>query len=309
MSIVIKMFVSHLRAYQKNTVRSLIVSALLVVYVTEPAMPCVNAPPTPPDVVITREPGSTDVTITVEGYTTFGSGTGMFCACAFDKVGVLTSVISVTLVDTSKQAFPGFSFSLIPATSAAFNAVEAGDWTGFLSGLSQVIPEGAAVNIIIEATIDATTTTEALVEALGTGGQLNFGSGHSIIGTDEGNSDGTLTGNHQSLLAAGTITVDSTVVGVDENDLELPAEFVLKQNYPNPFNPTSSIGYVLPKSSEVFLTVYNLRGEEVARLVEGYKDAGWHKVTWNASGVSSGIYFYRLQAGELIETKKMILLK
>jgi len=84
---------------------------------------------------------------------------------------------------------------------------------------------------------------------------------------------------------------------------------VLDQNYPNPFNPTTEIAFTLPTAGHVTLEIYNILGQRVAILVDGFRKVGQHTVTWDASGQSSGIYFYRLQAGELVETKKTMLLK
>ena len=95
----------------------------------------------------------------------------------------------------------------------------------------------------------------------------------------------------------------------DEAHAVLPVEYSLSQNYPNPFNPTTAINYALPQSGNVSLVVYNIRGEEVAFLINGTVPAGVHSVNWDASTVSSGIYFYRLTVGDLTETKKMLLLK
>ncbi|MCX6135424.1 MAG: T9SS type A sorting domain-containing protein [Ignavibacteriales bacterium] len=88
----------------------------------------------------------------------------------------------------------------------------------------------------------------------------------------------------------------------------IPKEFSLSQNFPNPFNPTTTIRYTLPRTREVSLAIYNVLGQLVSRLVVGRKEAGFHEVHWDAN-VPSGIYFYRLQAGEYLETKKMILLR
>lgn len=97
--------------------------------------------------------------------------------------------------------------------------------------------------------------------------------------------------------------------GESEQTGSLPVEFVLEQNYPNPFNPSTKISYRLPVSSSITLKVYDLTGREVATLVDEYKTAGSYVVDFNAEGLSSGMYFYKLQAGSLVETKKMILLK
>jgi hypothetical protein len=88
----------------------------------------------------------------------------------------------------------------------------------------------------------------------------------------------------------------------------IPKVYTLMQNYPNPFNPTTTIRYDLPKSANVSLKVYNILGQLVATLVDERKEAGHYQVRWNAN-VASGIYFYRLQAEEFVQTKKMILLK
>jgi hypothetical protein len=85
--------------------------------------------------------------------------------------------------------------------------------------------------------------------------------------------------------------------------------FLLNQNYPNPFNPVTMINYQLPMTNEVNLSIYNLRGQRVATLVNERKRAGHHKVEWDASGYSSGIYYYQLNAGEFQNVKKMILIK
>ncbi|MCH7819132.1 MAG: T9SS type A sorting domain-containing protein [Candidatus Marinimicrobia bacterium] len=98
-------------------------------------------------------------------------------------------------------------------------------------------------------------------------------------------------------------------IGVEEEVSSTPLSFRLSQNYPNPFNPVTTISYVLPTTSKVLLVIYNLLGEEIARLVDGIQPKGLHRITWDASGVSSGIYFYRIHAGEFIQTRKMLLLR
>jgi len=89
----------------------------------------------------------------------------------------------------------------------------------------------------------------------------------------------------------------------------LPTEFALDQNYPNPFNPTTEINFSLPSASDVKLEVYNIMGQRVVTLVDGFFGAGQHSAVWDASSIASGIYFYRLTANEFVETKKMMLLK
>jgi hypothetical protein len=88
-----------------------------------------------------------------------------------------------------------------------------------------------------------------------------------------------------------------------------PVEYRLMQNYPNPFNPLTTIEYQLPKASKVELSVYNITGQLIKTLVNEYHNAGHYSVTWNASGMASGLYFYRIIAGEYINTKKCLVIK
>lgn len=85
--------------------------------------------------------------------------------------------------------------------------------------------------------------------------------------------------------------------------------YSLSQTFPNPFNPSTSISYQIPEMNFVTIKIYDVLGNEIATLVNEEKPAGTYKITWNAEGLSSGIYFYRLQAGNFVATKKMILLK
>lgn len=111
-----------------------------------------------------------------------------------------------------------------------------------------------------------------------------------------------------------SITDNATDVEENQNPAAMPADFALEQNYPNPFNPSTSIGYSLPKAGYVKIAVYNLLGEEVAILAEGMQAAGKHSVVWDGTArdgksLPSGVYFYRLSAGQFVDTRKMLLLK
>ena len=94
-----------------------------------------------------------------------------------------------------------------------------------------------------------------------------------------------------------------------ENDKTLATEFELAQNYPNPFNPGTKISWRSPVSSHQTLKIYDVLGNEVATLINEFKPAGRYEVEFDASSLSSGIYFYRLKTGEFNETKKLILLR
>jgi hypothetical protein len=100
-----------------------------------------------------------------------------------------------------------------------------------------------------------------------------------------------------------------SVSGVTEENYIVPDEYVLYQSYPNPFNPSTKIKYSVPNSEVVSLKVYDILGREIAVLLDEYKSAGIYSVEFNASRFASGVYFYRLQAGSFVETKKMVLMK
>ena len=88
-----------------------------------------------------------------------------------------------------------------------------------------------------------------------------------------------------------------------------PKEFKLEQNFPNPFNPTTTIQYQLPQDAKVTLKVYDILGSEVATLVNEEQEAGYKEVKFNAINIASGMYVYRLQAGEYVSIKKMLMIK
>ena len=91
---------------------------------------------------------------------------------------------------------------------------------------------------------------------------------------------------------------------------QLPKSYALYQNYPNPFNPNTTIEFDLPKTAEVTLKIFNILGEEVATLVSDRLSAGSYSYEWTRTGgIASGVYLYRLQAGDYVETRKMVLLR
>ncbi|MBL7074999.1 T9SS type A sorting domain-containing protein [candidate division KSB1 bacterium] len=96
---------------------------------------------------------------------------------------------------------------------------------------------------------------------------------------------------------------------IEEVNPPAPMAFSLSQNYPNPFNQATTFRYGLPRASKVTLKIYNLVGEEVATLGGQHQGTGFHEIQWDASGFSSGVYFYRIEADESQTIKKMVLLK
>ncbi|MFB3055680.1 MAG: T9SS type A sorting domain-containing protein, partial [Ignavibacteriaceae bacterium] len=116
---------------------------------------------------------------------------------------------------------------------------------------------------------------------------------------------------------SGTLIVDKPIISGATTPQAVPEEYTLFQNYPNPFNPTTKITFYIPQLSFVTLKVYDVLGNEIATFVNEEKPTGSYEVEFNTSDLPSGIYFYRLQAGDpsiksrqsFVETKKMLLLK
>ena len=102
---------------------------------------------------------------------------------------------------------------------------------------------------------------------------------------------------------------DITVVTGDLNTYLAPSEFALSAAYPNPFNPSTALDLSLNESGHVSIHVYNVLGQMVATLVDGYIDAGYHTFAWNANNAPSGMYLVRVEAGSNVETQKIMLLK
>ena len=108
-------------------------------------------------------------------------------------------------------------------------------------------------------------------------------------------------------LADNMLVTPFNVTAVSEG--ELPEMFTLSQNYPNPFNPSTTISYRLPTQSNVTLKVFDVLGREVATLVNSVEQPGYKSAKFNANNLVSGVYYYRLQAGNFVETKKLVLLR
>ncbi|MDY0082058.1 MAG: T9SS type A sorting domain-containing protein [Ignavibacteriaceae bacterium] len=102
---------------------------------------------------------------------------------------------------------------------------------------------------------------------------------------------------------------DTVLVSVDDEISDYPDNFNLYQNFPNPFNSSTIIFYEIPSTSFISLIFYDVLGNEVAKLIDEVKPAGRYEVSFNASGLSSGVYFYKVTSGKFVETRKMLLMK
>ena len=136
------------------------------------------------------------------------------------------------------------------------------------------------------------------------------GSGNSNSPKEYSFTDGSLNGGSKFKYRLKQIDNDGTFSYSDEINVEvIPTKFELSQNFPNPFNPSTTISFSIPNEELVSLKVYNSLGEEVVELINETKQAGNYEINFNASGLSSGIYFYKIQAGSFTQTKKMTILK
>jgi len=165
-------------------------------------------------------------------------------------------------------------------------------------------------DLAIQITVSGTTGKVAgeLVDGAGTVVAFNNGtSTNPFTLTAPGPGNYTVNAGHASPLRWDSVSVNFTVTDVGDNSN--PNEFNLFDNYPNPFNPSTIIRYSIPELSFTSIKIYDALGKEVSSLVNESKSAGIYEVEFNASNLSSGIYYYTLQAGSFTQTKKMILTK
>ena len=193
-------------------------------------------------------------------------------------VGDQWSVSLTTIYHTTINSNDGWGqYAASPDIPLVFPAVTSFDWTQFYVGVT--IPEPPAGD-----------TAKSISVRL-----------HPL-------------GRFSGIVWMDKLEVHKAPTGVAQEHHFLPADYNLFQNYPNPFNPATTISYSLPKVSHVTLKIYDLLGREVKTLVSSEQNGGLHRVQWNGdnnygSKVASGIYLYRIEAGDFIVAKKMILLK
>ena len=166
---------------------------------------------------------------------------------------------------------------------------------------------------LVHYTIRAQTTLTSYV--VGNGAAVITNSNHNLSATF----GQPIIGNTGNTLNTGKIgfwyQYSQTITNVEDRWMyEVPKQFELHQNYPNPFNPTTVIRYGIPKESSVKVIVYNILGQQIAKLAEDEYATGLHHITWDGKSaygksVSTGVYFYRIKTNDFVETKKMVLLK
>ena len=176
-----------------------------------------------------------------------------------------------------------------------------------------------ATEITADISTNNTCVTDISVSGQNTYGDINAGqiratTGAYMVDISESCEGGSVIHFDLSIASNGIYFWEDSfmidiVIGISDEEESLPKSYSLLQNHPNPFNPITVIEYALPEVSDVSLIIYDLGGKQIVNLIDGEHRAGKYQVIWDASGLASGIYFYRLQASGFAQTKKLILLK
>ncbi|MFQ5602716.1 MAG: T9SS type A sorting domain-containing protein [bacterium] len=159
--------------------------------------------------------------------------------------------------------------------------------------------------------IDTLTTTNGSYERFEV--VMNYSAGSSIADAAFASIQFTIGG--QGTIALGTfflvddLQFEGLATSVAEQQAPIPDAFALQQNYPNPFNPSTTFAFTIPVAANVKLTVFDLLGREVARVLDEHLPAGDHRIQWQPQNLTSSAYFYKLQAGKFTSVKKLLLLK
>lgn len=199
----------------------------------------------------------------------------------------------------------------INISKPSFNSTTPGCGGGGCHTFQDGIVSLTVTDLQVQITLSGTSNDVAgeLVDAGGTVVAFNNGtSSNPFTLTAPGPGNYTVNAGYAGPLRWDSASVSITITDVGEN-LSNPKEYKLYDNYPNPFNPSTILRYSIPEASFTTINIYDALGKEVSSLVNETKTAGTYEVEFNATDLSSGIYYYTLQAGSFNQTKKMILIK
>jgi hypothetical protein len=247
---------------------------------------------------------------------------GKYAPSFYSITGTTLKWKNATLVDINGAMISGLTIFVVPFT---------GGTEGFTSVIGNVNTQTGGggnspatlvgVNGAIVTVTDAQGTTVAYGVTDETGNFLvgNLAPGTYTVTVDKfgykSTSSVTLSPSYDAqgnpVTASTSFTIQNEVVVTDviTRMSTVPTEYRLEQNYPNPFNPSTTINFTVPKSERLSLTIYNILGQRVASLIDGFTPAGSYSVQWNAAQLSTGVYFYHLKSGDFSSVKKMMLVK
>jgi hypothetical protein len=223
--------------------------------------------------------------------------------------GVRSPKLADTIVVTNNQSVSGLSVCVKDATGNGGGSV-----SGFVRNANGIGLSGVAISAI-----GSNGNPDNLFSVTGSNGSYqitNLDDGSYVISADKVGYNSAALSNVAIDYSSGIFNTNGSNLVLPVNTITdvktaevLPGNFVLGQNYPNPFNPSTVIKYSIPTNSYVQIKLYDVIGREVSTLAKGQMNAGTYSITFNAESLPSGIYFYRIQAGNFVQTKKMILLK
>ena len=225
--------------------------------------------------------------------------------------------IGFTILTVGSPAMSGFSVKMKTTTDATISTWVTSGWTEVYTS-SSYLPAGTGLQYIELATpFFWNGTTNLLVEVCFD--NAAWSSNSTVAGTTQtgtvvhnhvdGSSGCTLTATSTASTRPNVCLVINTTVGVNPAGSNVPQVYSLSQNYPNPFNPTTKINFAIPKQGLVTMKIYDVLGREVKTLVNEVKAPGTYTVDFNASTLSSGVYFYKLESNSFTDIKKMMLIK
>ena len=250
------------------------------------------------------EDSKTDMIYTASEIIAAGGGPGYIVRIGFDVISPASQTMNgfmIKMQHTSSSSLSGFVSSGWTTVYTGTYAVPGSNWQDIQ--LTTPFQWNGTSNLLIEICFDNNDwTSNSTVKGTSASGKT----WHRHVDNQAGCS---LTGGYSQTNRPNIRLALDIMSGITNQNTGIPNTYYLSQNYPNPFNPTTKIEYAVPKQGFVSLKIYDLLGREVANLVNGDMEAGYYLIDFNGSHLASGVYFYRLEAGAFVETKRMVLIK